>query len=147
MPIDRIEAIAQIVARYPGAIARAHAFITPERAFATFKQISDTREPTLLARHTRGRMIEGVIASAKRDGSCADGLRYLHNLHGSGAVALSLGAAERKPIWCFAHIDTISFLTGALSAEGYALTPFCEAKQSDGRRAGAGLSAANHHVG
>ncbi len=135
MPIDRIEAIAQIIARYPGVIERAHALITPERAFALFKRISDTRAPTLLARHTRGRVIEGLLGEAQREGVCAASLRYLHNLHGSGAVALSLGKSDRKPIWCFAHIDTISFLTGALSAEGYALTPFCEAKQSDGRRA------------
>ena len=135
MPIDRVEAIAKIIERHPGAIERVHALITPERAFAAFKQISDTRAPTLMARHTRGRVIEGLLGAAQRDGSCAAGLRYLHNLHGSGAVALSLGASECKPIWCFAHIDTISFLSGALGAEGYALTPFCEAKQSDGRRA------------
>jgi hypothetical protein len=106
--------------------------ITPERTFAVFKAISDTRAPTLTARHTRGRVIAQLVAES--------GARYTSNLHGSGAAALELGAATRKPLWCFAHIDNISFLTGARAVNGeYALTPFCEAKQNDGRRAAQAL--------
>jgi hypothetical protein len=109
-------------------------FITPERAFAVFKAISDTRAPTLMARHTRGRVIAQLVAEQR------GALRFTSNLHGSGAVALELGAQVRKPLWCFAHIDNISFLTGARAANGeYALTPFCEAKQHDGRRAAQAL--------
>jgi hypothetical protein len=106
--------------------------ITPERAFAVFKTISDVRAPTLTARHTRGRVIAQLVAESS--------VRYTANLHGSGAAALTLGVRPRKPLWCFAHIDNISFLTGARAANGeYALTPFCEAKQNDGRRAAQAL--------
>jgi hypothetical protein len=112
-------------------IPQLHAAITCERAFEVFKRISDIRAPTLMARHTRGRAIEQLVAGSS--------LAYTHNLWGSGCAALTLGRAERKPIWSFAHIDIISFLTGAREATGYALTPFCEAKQTDGRRAAQAL--------
>jgi Peptidase family M20/M25/M40 len=140
--------IAETVARYPGFFERLSTIITPQRTFATFKAISDVRAPTLMARHTRGRAIARMIGDAQRAGACAPRLSYSGNLHGSGAAALSLGTAVRKPIWCFAHIDNISFLTGALGPQGYALTPFCEAKQSDGRRAAQALdySAETHSL-
>ncbi len=114
--------------------------ITPERTFATFKAISDTRAPSLMARHTRGRVIARLIEEARSASDDTNALVFRPNLHGSGAVALELGERSRKPLWCFAHIDNISFLTGERTASGeYALTPFCEAKQNDGRRAAQAL--------
>ena len=108
--------------------------ITPQRGFDLFKALADTPAPSLTVSYTRGPVLEQFIDQAKAQGHCGPNLTLDLNARSTGNATLSLGAQTQKLVWSMAHMDNISFLTGDYADGRYPLTPFCEARQTDGRR-------------
>jgi hypothetical protein len=125
--------------RYTDLFERMDTVITPEAAFRVFQQLADTYAPTLTARYTRGLRIQRILEDMKGVGSLRDKLLLDLNFRKTGNVAITLGTQEVKPIWAFAHLDNISYLTGPKVDGLYALTPFHEPRISDGERDGVAL--------
>lgn len=133
-PVNPQAFIAQELVQYPDLSRRLNEVINRERAFATFKRVADTYAPTLTVRYTRAPVVEALLSEAKTQGVCGENVAFHRNYLSSGNMALSFGAAERKPIWSMAHLDIISFLTGERRNGRYPLTPYCEARQTTGVR-------------
>ena len=98
--------------------------ITPEAAFTVFQKLADTYAPTLSARYTRGEVIRSILKESKSEDVLGDNLDLDLNYRMTGNVCITLGEQSRKPIWAFAHLDNISYLTGPRSNGVYSLTAF-----------------------
>ncbi|MBU05950.1 MAG: hypothetical protein CL877_08390 [Dehalococcoidales bacterium] len=131
--------IEEFLGRYPGFFERMEVLITPEVAFRVFQQLADTYAPTLTARYTRGLTIQAILQEMKAVGSIRENIDLDLNFRRTGNVSISLGTKECKPIWAFAHLDNISYLTGPKVNSLYPLTAFHEPKISDGERDGIAL--------
>lgn len=131
--------IEKTLSRYPGLFEHMEAAITPDVAFRVFQQLADTYAPTLTARYTRGLILQSILEDMKSAGSIGDNLVLDLNYRKTGNVSITLGRKEVKPIWAFAHLDNISFLTGPQVNGRYALTAFHEPRISDGERDGLAL--------
>lgn len=128
------ELISQALAPYPNLFERLDNVVTKVRAFNCFKSIADVSGPTLTVSHTRGPIVRQIIESAQQEGLCTGRLTIETNFKSTGNVALSIGLQPAKPAWAMAHLDNISFLTGAYADGRYSLTPFCDPRQTPGRR-------------
>ena len=131
--------IDESLARYADLFERMEAVITPETAYRIFQQLADTYAPTLSARYTRGLIIKDILQDMQAAGSVKDNLVLDLNFRRTGNVSITLGRKEVKPIWAFAHLDNISYLTGPKTNDLYALTAFHEPRISDGERDGIAL--------
>lgn len=132
--------IAGTLSQYSNLFERLDEIITPERAFSTFKRIADTYAPTLTVRYTRAPVVETLIEEARNQAFCGHNLTFHRNYLSTGNVALEFGSEPRKPVWSMAHLDIISFLTDIRKNGRYPLTPYCESRQTDGRRAALALA-------
>jgi hypothetical protein len=126
--------LGQTLAPYPDLFERMDHIINRERTFALFKQLADTYAPSLTVRYTRAPLVAQWLKEAGQQGLAGSNLTVAPNYLSTGNVALSFGSAPGKPVWAMAHLDIISFLTGERSQGRYALTPFCEARQTEGVR-------------
>ena len=131
--------IEQALRPYSDLFERMETVITPEAAFRVFQQLADTYAPTLTARYTRGLTIQRIMEDMQGVGSLRDKLLLDLNFRRTGNVAITLGTQAVKPIWVFAHLDNISYLTGPKVDGLYALTAFHEPRISDGERDGVAL--------
>lgn len=127
------------LAPYSNLLERIHDIITPSRAFALFKALADVSGPTTTVSYTRGPVVQEIVDSAQADGTCHTNIRVDTNYLSSGNVVLAIGDVVSKPIWSMAHLDNISFLTGNYLKDRYALTPYCDARQTKGRRPASAL--------
>jgi len=132
--------IANSLSPFTMLFGRLDEIITPQRSFAFFQTIADTPAPSLTTSYTRAPIIQQLIAEGQQAGICGQNLAAHNNYLGSGNMALSIGQQPKKPIWSMAHLDNISFLTGEYRDGCYALTPFCEARQTEGRRPAVALN-------
>lgn len=133
---EEIPLIDQMWTRFPDLFQRMEAWITPERAFATFQRIADVYAPTLTVHYTRGPVIESLL----RQPGVGLNLDIHRNYYSTGNVVVEVGGAPRKPVWCLAHLDLISFLTGPWQDGRYPLTPHCEPRQTEGAREAVALT-------
>ena len=116
--------------QYPSLLDRLNQTITAERGFAVFRALADTYAPSLTVSYTRAPVARALLEQADLGPSLTVHDNYRH----SGGLGLELGQAARKPIWCLAHLDFISFLTGDRQDGRYPLISFCEPRQTAGAR-------------
>ena len=131
--------IEKTLSRYSGLFEHMETVITPDVAFRVFQQLADTYAPTLTARYTRGLILQSILEDMKAVGSLRDNLVLDLNYRKTGNVSITLGRQEVKPIWAFAHLDNISYLTAPQVNGLYPLTAFHEPRISDGERDGIAL--------
>lgn len=138
--------IDSLLARVPEFPQRLHSIISPDRTFEVFRCIADTYAPTLSACHTRGPVLDSLLAAAGQEGLFAEPIPFAGNYLQAGTSAAFLGEPAETSIWSVAHLDIISYLTGIPQAEGYPLTPFCQSRQNPGQRPGVALDLCDPEV-
>jgi putative aminopeptidase FrvX len=124
-----VQLIHEAWAAYPSLFEMLEQHVTPERGFDLFKRLADTYAPSLTARFTRGPMIDSMLQEVE----AGPHLTFHPNYQRSGNVVLEIGKRAEKAIWCMAHLDFISFLTGEWTGGRYPLTSYCEPRQQPGR--------------
>lgn len=130
---------AQLESRAPGFARRLQHIVTPERAFAVFRQIADTYAPSLTTGHTRAPILAGQLQAARAEGLLDAEVDFECNHRQTGVAAAFLGSRTEIRTWSVAHLDNISYLTEPRQEAGYPLTPFCQSRQTRGSRPGLAL--------
>lgn len=107
--------------------------ITPERVARYLTAIADTPAPSTTASAMRAPVLRELL---EKDGAFANQrLRLDANFRNtSSTVMLTGNPVIYKPLWYFAHLDTISYLVKQFDGERYPLVPFCYHLTSNGRR-------------
>jgi putative aminopeptidase FrvX len=106
--------------------------ITSERVARYLKAMAETPAFSTAASALRGPVLRKLL---KSDGVLGDGLVLDSNYSNTAGTVILTGAArEEKPLWYFAHLDTISYLVSPLDGERYPLVPFCYHLTEEGRR-------------
>ena len=110
------------------------AHITPERIARYLTAIADTPAPSTTASAMRAPVLRALLDA---DGALTDGRLTLDTnfRNTASTVMLSGDPAADKPLWYFAHLDTISYLVKAFDGERYPLLPFCYHLTQNGSRA------------
>jgi hypothetical protein len=123
-----VQLIDEALNAFPALFEEMDQHITAERGFDLFQRLADTYAPTLTARFTRGPVVESLL----QESGAGAHLTFHRNYRRSGNVALEIGQAPEKAVWCMAHLDFISFLTGDWTGDRYPLTSYCEPRQKPG---------------
>ncbi len=131
--------IGEALKSYTQLYTHMESLITPEASFTAFKRLADTYAPTLSARYTRGEVVRNILEESKSEGALGDNVDLDLNYRKTGNVCITLGEQSRKPIWAFAHLDNISYLTGPIENGVYPLTAFHEPRITPGERDGLAL--------
>ncbi|MBV9750289.1 MAG: hypothetical protein JO157_15910 [Acetobacteraceae bacterium] len=107
--------------------------ITRERVRRYLAALVDAPAPSTAARAMRLPVLRRLL---REDGVLGDGTLHLEADYGrSGSPVLLTGApAPVKPLWYFAHLDTISYLIQPEQGGRHALVPFCYHLFQDGVR-------------
>ena len=107
--------------------------ITRERVRRYLSALVDTPAPSTFAGAMRVPVLRRLL---DEDGALGDGL-HLHGDFGrTGSPVILTGSPEpAKPLWYFAHLDTISYLVLPPAEGRYPLVPFCSHMIKDGQRA------------
>lgn len=99
------------------------AHITPERIRRYLKALSEVPAPSTAASALRSPILRTLLS--------ADGVLHGHSLHfddnfgrTANTVILTGSAQPEKPLWYFAHLDTVSYLVQSKQDERYPLVPF-----------------------
>ena len=100
------------------------AYITPERIARYLTAIADTPAPSTAASAMRAPVLRDLLSS---DGALKDGQLVLDsNFRNTASTVLIAGdRSAQKPLWYFAHMDTISYLTRPFDGDRFPLVPFC----------------------
>lgn len=100
------------------------AHITRERVWRILKALADQPAPSTCAAALRGPVLRRLLAE---DGTLGrDGLTFHADYGGSGCPVLLTGHPEAaRPLWYFAHLDSISYLVQPARDGRYPLVPFC----------------------
>lgn len=108
--------------------------ITRERVRRYLSALVDTPAPSTLAAAMRVPVIRRLL---DEDGALGSDRLHLHgNFARTGSPVILTGSADAtKPLWYFAHLDTISYLVQPGDGETYPLVPFCAHMIEDGERA------------
>ncbi len=108
--------------------------ITRERVRRYLWTLVDTPAPSSLAATMRVPVLRHLLTD---DGALEGGRLHLHGDFGrTGSPVILTGSAElAKPLWYFAHLDTISYLVQPSDGSSYPLVPFCAHMIKDGERA------------
>ncbi|MEE3255381.1 MAG: hypothetical protein VX199_06745, partial [Chloroflexota bacterium] len=106
--------IGEALKSYTQLYTHMESLITPEASFTAFQRLADTYAPTLSARYTRGEVVRSILEESKSEGALGDNVDLDLNYRKTGNVCITLGEQSRKPIWAFAHLDNISYLTGPI---------------------------------
>ena len=98
--------------------------ITRERVRRYLSALVDTPAPSTFAGPMRAPVLRRLLGE---DGALeTDHLHFHADFGGTGSPVILTGSpAVAKPLWYFAHLDTISYLVQRGDDERYALTPFC----------------------
>ena len=108
--------------------------VTRERVRRYLSALVDTPAPSTLAGAMRVPVLRRLLDD---DGALGGGRLHLHGDFGrTGSPVILTGSPETaKPLWYFAHLDTISYLVLPLADGHYPLVPFCSHMIKDGERA------------
>lgn len=108
--------------------------VTRERVRRYLSALIDTPAPSTFAAAMRFPVLHRLLAE---DGVLDDGSLHLHGdyAHTGSPVILTGSAEPTKPLWYFAHLDTISYLVQPGDGATYPLVPFCAHMIADGVRA------------
>ena len=108
--------------------------ITPERVRRYLSALVDAPAPSTLAGPLRLPLLRRLLAE---DGALGSGRLHLHpDFERTGSPAILTGTPDPiKPLWYFAHLDTISYLVQPQAGDLYPLVPFCSHLILDGERA------------
>ena len=100
------------------------AYITPDRIARYLTAIADTPAPSTAATAMRAPVLQDLLRS---DGALKDGQLVLDsNFRNTASTVLIAGDQSLpKPLWYFAHMDTISYLTRPFDGRRFPLVPFC----------------------
>lgn len=107
--------------------------ITRERMRRYLSALVDTPAPSTMA----GAMRVPVLRRLLSDDGALGAHVHLHGDFGrTGSPAILTGSPDpAKPLWYFAHLDTISYLVQPLDGGRHPLVPFCSHMIKDGQRA------------
>ncbi len=99
------------------------AYVTKDRVRRYVSALADMPAPSTAASAFRLPVLKTLL---EEDGALGDSRLQLHeNFEGTGSTVMLTGGARRKPIWYFAHLDSISYLVRPESGGRYPLVPFC----------------------
>ena len=109
------------------------AYITTERVARYLTAISDTPAPSTAASAMRAPILRDLLIE---DGALINARLSLDSnfRNTASTVMLSGTGMVDKPLWYFAHLDTISYLVKQFDGDRYPLVPFCYHLTSNGRR-------------
>jgi len=125
----KLSGLAEEINRLRPAVDR---HITAERVARYLRAIADTPAPSTAASAMRGPILRKLL---DEDGGTSDRLALDCNFSNTGSTVIMTGRSlGAKPLWYFAHLDTISYLVIPSSGERQALVPFCYHLTQDGRR-------------
>ena len=107
--------------------------ITRERVRDYVKALADTPAPSTAAAAMRIPVLRRLL---RQDGALESGRLHLHADFGNtGSPVILTGSPDpAKPLWYFAHLDTISYLAQPFDGERTPLVPFCYHLVADGSR-------------
>lgn len=106
--------------------------ITVARVERYLTAIADMPAPSTAASAMRGPVLRDLLQA---DGALGDRLALDCNFANTGSTVLMAGRAPAtKPLWYFAHLDTISYLMIPSDGARQALVPFCYHLTEDGTR-------------
>ena len=106
--------------------------ITGERVARYLKAIAETPAPSTAASIMRGPVLQELLeADNALDHRLALDPNYSNTC---STVILTGNGTEAKPLWYFAHLDTISYLVGPANHERLPLIPFCYHLTENGER-------------
>lgn len=107
------------------------AHITRDRVRQYLSAIADTPAPSTTASALRAPVIRELL---KQDKVLGSRLRFDANFGNTGSAAIQTGGEYApKPLWYFAHLDTISYLIQPFDGVAYPLVPFCYHMMVDGQ--------------
>ncbi len=108
------------------------AHITSERVARYLTAIADTPAPSTAASAMRAPVLRDLL---RGDGVRGEKVRLEPNFQNTASTVMLTGTgSEHKPLWYFAHLDTISYLVQSLDDRRYPLTPFCYHLTENGSR-------------
>ncbi len=109
------------------------AHITTDRVRRYLAQLCDTPAPSTAASAFRTPVLKALL---RGDGVLDEpGLHLREDFERTGSTAILTGAPEiAKPLWYFAHLDTVSYLLQPKTGDRYPLVPFCYHLIGDGVR-------------
>ena len=106
------------------------AHITRDRVRQYLRAIADTPAPSTAASALRAPVIRELL---KQDDLLGPQLSFDANFGNTGSAAILTGAeGSVRPLWYFAHLDTISYLVQTFDGAAYPLVPFCYHMMTDG---------------
>lgn len=120
---SRIEALRPLV----------DAHVTAERVERYVTAVADMPAPSTAAAALRLPVLRDLLAA---DGVLDDGFMSIDsNFHNTASPVILTGDADaERPLWYFAHLDTISYLIQPFDGRRYPLIPFCHHLTELGRR-------------
>lgn len=99
------------------------AYVTKDRVRRYVSALADTPAASTAASAFRLPVLKALL---EEDRALGDSRLQLHeNFERTGSTVMLTGGARRKPIWYFAHLDSISYLVRPESGGRYPLVPFC----------------------
>ena len=104
--------------------------VTRDRVRRYLAALVDAPAPSTAAAAFRAPVLRRLL---DEDGALDGKLRLDADFGGAGsAVVLTGGSRASKPLWYFAHLDTISYLIQPVDGERVPLVPFCAHLMADG---------------
>ena len=109
------------------------AHITLERLRRYLISLSNAAAPSTAASVIRNSILKEHL---RDDGAFKSGHLHFHdNFGNTGSTAILTGSSDfQKPLWYFAHLDTLSYLVQPRQGAHYPLVPFCHHLIRDGSR-------------
>ncbi len=112
-------------------------YITKDKILSYIKRIADTPAPSTTSSYTRGTLIQDLLEEVNFE---EENLHYYKDYKNTGnSLILTGDNSNNKPLWLFAHLDTISYLIQPKKGDFYPLVPFCYHLLNDKRELPAAL--------
>lgn len=106
--------------------------ITHERVASYLTAIANTPAPSTAATALRTPVLRKLLEA---DGAQYTNLELDANFANTGSTVILTGKrSAEKPLWYFAHLDTISYLVSTSGGAQHPLIPFCYHLTQEGRR-------------
>jgi hypothetical protein len=129
--VDHVRDLSDLDSALGALEAEVERHITRDRVRRYLGALIDTPAPSTLAAALRVPVLRRLL---DQDGAFGDGRLHFHADFGrTGSPVILTGSPEpAKPLWYFAHLDTISYLLQPFDGQGHPLVPFCSHMMQDG---------------